>query len=310
MDSTTCCGCWHRPRASVSMRFASLAARDHFEPIAWRNAALQPSPGQARWYELDVTTLGPPDGDYEYEYVLDGRSDEPVADPYATAITRFGGYRGVFAISGGQRVSPVASAPRSPSSTGPVTASATTTSQRPGRAPTAPWPAAGRHPGGVGGRLRVGWLVDLPGDLGLEPHLAHPARCTQVAAARLQERQGRRRDAGAAGCAPTRRPRPRSRPSRSGTCVGCPGHRASLARPTTSLQQPGPRGPGPTAASGWSSGGGARPGGRGWRRWTCPQPSARSSLPAAGCQTPLPGRSAGQGARSARPPGPTHAWRR
>ena len=36
--------------------------------------------------------------------MLDDRADRPVADPFADEITRFGGYRGVFRISGGKRV--------------------------------------------------------------------------------------------------------------------------------------------------------------------------------------------------------------
>jgi hypothetical protein len=36
-----------------------------------------------------------------------------------------------------------------------------------------------------------GWLVELLEELGLEPHLVHPSRCKAIAAARLQERQGR-----------------------------------------------------------------------------------------------------------------------
>ena len=43
------------------------------------------------------------DGAYEYEFVLDGRHDHPVADPYAEEITKFGGYRGIFHMVGGKR---------------------------------------------------------------------------------------------------------------------------------------------------------------------------------------------------------------
>ena len=43
-----------------------------------------------------------------------------------------------------------------------------------------------------------GWLADLLDDLKLEPHLVHPSRCKAIASAQLQERQGRRGDAGAA----------------------------------------------------------------------------------------------------------------
>ena len=43
-----------------------------------------------------------------------------------------------------------------------------------------------------------GWLVELLEELELEPHLVHPSRCKAIAAARLQERQGRRGHAGPA----------------------------------------------------------------------------------------------------------------
>lgn len=56
----------------------------------------------AGWWEIDLDTLALADGDYEYELVIDG--DAVAADPYAESITRFGGYRGIFTISGGRRV--------------------------------------------------------------------------------------------------------------------------------------------------------------------------------------------------------------
>ena len=59
------------------------------------------------WWEIDIDTLGLADGAYEYEFILDGQIGRPVADPFADEITRFGGYRGVFRISAGQRVGPV-----------------------------------------------------------------------------------------------------------------------------------------------------------------------------------------------------------
>ena len=49
-------------------------------------------------YTLDLSALGLADGDYEYDLLLDGNVDSPLADPRATTITRFGGYRGVFRI--------------------------------------------------------------------------------------------------------------------------------------------------------------------------------------------------------------------
>ena len=62
-----------------------------------------PDAANTDWYLIDLNGLNLPDGVYEYEFVLDGRDNEPVADPFADEITRFGGYRGIFRIAGGQR---------------------------------------------------------------------------------------------------------------------------------------------------------------------------------------------------------------
>ena len=96
------------PGASeVEMRFSPLAQRDKFSPSGWPVRALR-SAGQANpgWWEIDIDALSLPDGDYEYEFILDSHTDRPVSDPFADEITRFGGYRGVFHISAGQRVGP------------------------------------------------------------------------------------------------------------------------------------------------------------------------------------------------------------
>jgi len=87
---------------ALSVRFAPLADRDHFNPASWAQHPLAPSAAFAGWWEIDLDLLGLGDGDYEYEFVINGST--PAADPYADEITRFGGYRGVFAISGGKRV--------------------------------------------------------------------------------------------------------------------------------------------------------------------------------------------------------------
>ena len=52
--------------------------------------------------EIDLDLLGLIDADYEYEFVVNGAII--AADPYADHITRFGGYRGIFTIAGGKRV--------------------------------------------------------------------------------------------------------------------------------------------------------------------------------------------------------------
>jgi 1,4-alpha-glucan branching enzyme len=84
----------------VEMRYAPLAQRDTFSPPRWPAQALADAaaayPG---WWEIDIDALGLDPGRYEYEFILDGQSDHPVADPFADEITRFGGYRGVFRIS-------------------------------------------------------------------------------------------------------------------------------------------------------------------------------------------------------------------
>jgi 1,4-alpha-glucan branching enzyme len=90
----------------VDVRFAPLADRDTFDPARWQREPLRPSFEHAGHYEIDLTSLPLADGAYEYEFVLDGRADQPVPDPFADEITRFGGYRGVFHVRGGRRVRP------------------------------------------------------------------------------------------------------------------------------------------------------------------------------------------------------------
>jgi|GEM_PF-1334215 len=88
--------------ATVEMRFASPDERDRFDPTAWRRAPLARVAGKSGWWRVEA--LGLADGAYEYEFVLDGRADAPVADPFADEITRFSGYRGVFRLRGGKRL--------------------------------------------------------------------------------------------------------------------------------------------------------------------------------------------------------------
>jgi len=88
--------------SSVALRFAPLSARDHFNPSSWPKHALTQSATFTGWWEIDLDLLSLPDGDYEYEFVLNGGT--VAADPYAEAITRFGGYRGIFTMAGGKRV--------------------------------------------------------------------------------------------------------------------------------------------------------------------------------------------------------------
>jgi 1,4-alpha-glucan branching enzyme len=90
----------------VDMRFASVEARDKFAPHHWRLERLGSDTVKPGWYSIDLNALGLPDGVYEYEFVLDDRANEAVADPFADEITRFGGYRGVFRIKDGKRWRP------------------------------------------------------------------------------------------------------------------------------------------------------------------------------------------------------------
>jgi 1,4-alpha-glucan branching enzyme len=90
---------------TVVMRFAPLARRDRFEPATWPTEHLQADPAHAGWWSVDIDALQLADASYEYEFVLDGRVDRPLADPFADELTRFGGYRGVFHVVGGQRIS-------------------------------------------------------------------------------------------------------------------------------------------------------------------------------------------------------------
>jgi 1,4-alpha-glucan branching enzyme len=92
-----------KANSQVDMRFAPVTARDTFDPLQWRSERLAPDPQNTGWYSLNLNDLHLPDALYEYEFVLDGCSNEPVADPFAEEITRFGGYRGLFRIVNGQR---------------------------------------------------------------------------------------------------------------------------------------------------------------------------------------------------------------
>ena len=89
---------------SVEIRYALLEARDQFDPTAWTSLSLSPSSANANNYEIDLARYGLADGAYEYEFVVNGQTEKPVADPFAEEITRFGGYRGVFRIKNQKRV--------------------------------------------------------------------------------------------------------------------------------------------------------------------------------------------------------------
>src|SRR5579871_1475637 len=92
--------------SSVAIRYAPLSNRDQFNPAGWPNFPLLRSGQYDGWWEFDLDAQGLPDGPYEYEFFLNGNAASPVSDPYADELTRFGGYRGVFHISAGQRIRP------------------------------------------------------------------------------------------------------------------------------------------------------------------------------------------------------------
>ena len=89
---------------ALTIRFARLSDRDHFAPATWPQHSFSPNTAFPGWWQFDLDALALADGVYEYEFVVNGNA---VADPYADAITRFGGYRGLFTIRAGVRVQPV-----------------------------------------------------------------------------------------------------------------------------------------------------------------------------------------------------------
>ncbi|MFN7955556.1 MAG: alpha-amylase family glycosyl hydrolase [bacterium] len=86
--------------ATVELRVADVLERDRFGE-RWRYTPLVSAPDG--FWEIDVASLGLADGTYEYEFVVDGKRDAPVADPFAEEITRFGGYRGILRIRSGKQ---------------------------------------------------------------------------------------------------------------------------------------------------------------------------------------------------------------
>ena len=87
----------------VEVRLANVLDRDRFGE-RWMTWPLAVSPGG--FWELDVDMLGLDDGTYEYEFIVDGDTSSPIADPFAREITRFGGYRGVLHVVDGEEAWP------------------------------------------------------------------------------------------------------------------------------------------------------------------------------------------------------------
>lgn len=86
---------------AITIRFAQLSDRDNFAPTSWPQHPFIQSVGFPGWWEFDLDAFGLPDGCYEYEFVANSVA---IPDPYADTITRFGGYRGLFHITGGNRI--------------------------------------------------------------------------------------------------------------------------------------------------------------------------------------------------------------
>ena len=95
-----------KPNSQIDLRFANIEARDRFNPAGWRTQSLAADPDRPGWYRVDLDALALPDGIYEYEFILNGDLNAPVADPFAEEITRFGGYRGIFHVRNGRRWRP------------------------------------------------------------------------------------------------------------------------------------------------------------------------------------------------------------
>jgi 1,4-alpha-glucan branching enzyme len=83
---------------SVEVRFSSLLERDRFDQSRWRREPLRRVPNEPGWWSIEIDSLSLADGDYEYDFIVDGNASEPIADPYAAEIDRFGDYRGIVHV--------------------------------------------------------------------------------------------------------------------------------------------------------------------------------------------------------------------
>jgi hypothetical protein len=163
-------------------------------------------------------------------------------------------------------------------------------------------------PGGVRGRLRLGWLVELLQELELEPHLVHPSRCKAIASARLKNDK-----VDAATLAQLLRadllPEAWIAPRPPGICGPCCGTQPPWCgcRPPA---RTGCRRCSPTEASRTTPADGPVLGEHGWPAWSCRRPHGQSLATAAGCWTPWPARSLDWTARSPDWPSQIHGSRR
>ncbi len=89
---------------SPILRYAPIEDRDRFGK-AWEIAPLVPDPSLPGFHKIDVSALGLANGTYEYEIFLDSDPTHPVTDPRAQELVKFGGYRALFHIENGHRVS-------------------------------------------------------------------------------------------------------------------------------------------------------------------------------------------------------------
>ena len=86
------------------LRFAPLSERDEFGKV-WQFAPMPVDPDDGVFLSIDLSTLGIPDGVYEYDIVPKSTPDNPFNDPYARDLVKFAGYRGKFRIKSGHRIS-------------------------------------------------------------------------------------------------------------------------------------------------------------------------------------------------------------
>jgi 1,4-alpha-glucan branching enzyme len=85
----------------VRVRWSLLPTRDQLDEARWTYADLEAA-DTAGFFRTDLKRNRLPDGDYEYEFVLDDDIQHPVPDPFAEVLSRFDGYRALFTVRGGR----------------------------------------------------------------------------------------------------------------------------------------------------------------------------------------------------------------
>lgn len=93
---------------TLQVRYRTPEKRDAIDltsaDSSWSQpVTLKPHPAEAGCYIFDISTVKPADGDYEYEFLVDGAT-QPIPDPFARDIVKFGGYRGLIHARDGEPV--------------------------------------------------------------------------------------------------------------------------------------------------------------------------------------------------------------